>query len=354
MGERAEAIIWLGGRILAALGAVSSLVLIILTLTGVIPPGWTLLSLLATGAGALLTLVGRDTEVRLARLVARPLGWEAGRADRIPPLVVPSYPPELAAVLRKSVVLWGQWRGADARAYVLPNAGSVDQVRLPYALPRMLVVTRSADAALTGGAPADVVTGDPAFDSRWLVWTQDPTFAQELLAPAVREAFMHPLLKHARIGIEQGVVWLYETRSTGRTTQQVADRFVALQAVVDAVPHDVWRRWRVATTDQSPSAPATPVAPAPSIADAATAQLAMPGSTPERPRTRDRNILGRLALLLPFTCFGAPVGLVLGLLALRAVAQGRANNRAQAIAGIVLAIVSMLFAGVMAAASLAA
>ncbi len=134
----------------------------------------------------------------------------------------------------------GQWRGRSIQRF---EAGcyTVEQMTMPRPLPTVHVIP----AALAPGTLAvegrGTTTGDPDFDRRWCVTTDNERVAAELLSPGMREAFMHPAAQGRAVTFHGEYVssWADDSGSWG--TARVRLEFLAV--VVGRIAPHIWKRF---------------------------------------------------------------------------------------------------------------
>jgi hypothetical protein len=164
-------------------------------------PGIVVLILFIGGGIYVSTMLKRQAKGEVKKTGAEMLGLKREVGDPFGLLAFP-----LALMARTSdpridELVWGPWRGIDVTVFGL----SFDAPTLPGAPP-----TRSAFACalakVDAGFPSVVAepqamltsferaptgtrveVGDPSFDHRWNVWSEDEGFARELLGPSMRD-----------------------------------------------------------------------------------------------------------------------------------------------------------------------
>jgi hypothetical protein len=152
------------------------------------------------------------SRLRAADRVERRTGTEllGLRRETTDPFGLAAYPVQLFRRADEVVVdevSWGSWRQIDVR--IFGATATVPAVFAPGDTPAAADGAKTGFAGVLTNLGADVpavvlepdvlatafarvpalgraTTGDPAFDARWTVWTDDPSFASAFLSPELR------------------------------------------------------------------------------------------------------------------------------------------------------------------------
>ncbi len=141
---------------------------------------------------------------------------------------------------RRSSCVGGQWRGRTVQRFVTDGV-TVEILALPRPLPRLQVVhagTKSG-AMDVGGLP--VATGNPDFDERLTVYSDEPAFVHTLLDPAMQEALLHPAFRGRSLTIDADIMYLWTDAETSWDEARV--RFEFLSVLIARIPLAVWERF---------------------------------------------------------------------------------------------------------------
>ncbi len=276
-----------------------------------------LLVLLACGAA-----IGAIVVSRLARRMkkdAGELGWVYRREGTPVPLgAISGFPFQGLASGDVEHEISGQWRGADARAFILHSiphgfSGRFSVTMMGISTPTPLVeIHPRTNFQRNFDGSTDVTTGSPEFDKRWRVMSRDPQFARALLTPALMERLLADRSAEIPIAIENSVIftWSPVHRAARRDIRTSLDLLTDVAIIVaDAAGRFV----RDGAADPAASAP--------------------PPVEAAKPK-KSRRFLAVLSLILPLTFVLAPVGIVCGHAAIRACRRGEANNYRYAVIGL--------------------
>ncbi len=85
----------------------------------------------------------------------------------------------------------GQWRGRFVQRFETGHY-TVELMTMSGALPSLHVIPSGLNFGALAIEGRVATTGDPAFDRRWTLVTENPDFAAALMTPHMREALMHP------------------------------------------------------------------------------------------------------------------------------------------------------------------
>jgi hypothetical protein len=186
---------------LRLLGAFVALVVVVLLLQRL--PTLVVLVLVVAGTWWAASKLRASERKEQRRTGTEWLGLERATDDRFG---IAAFPVQLFRRADEMVVdetSWGTWRGLDVRVFgataavpdvmgVTPEAtqrvgfaGVLTNLAAdvpPVVLEPQVLATAFARAPALGR----VTTGDPAFDSRWTVWTDDAGFGRSLVGPELR------------------------------------------------------------------------------------------------------------------------------------------------------------------------
>lgn len=141
---------------------------------------------------------------------------------------------------RRTPCVSGQWRGRTVQRFVTEGV-TVELLALPRPLPCVQVVPVGAKRGPMdiGGLP--VATGNPEFDARLAVYSDEPTFVHTLLDPAMQEALLHPAFRGRSLTIDADVMYLWTDATTSWDEARV--RFELLSVLISRIPLAVWERF---------------------------------------------------------------------------------------------------------------
>lgn len=291
--------------------------------------------------GSILGVLTSDAADRAAHPITFPPGWRCLGSAK-PVCEDPAVPPFHGGRPRRTDVVFGQWRGRGAQWFVLAQ-NAVARVDLPVPLPSLLLLPRGVSQAFDVGVGEDLRTESADFGQSWRVWCQDLRYAHALLHPRVMERLLAPDAPSCGLTIDGSGIYAWEpvTRVSGDV---VGARLTLLSDVIDLIPPHVWRMYgshRAAAPTSSAGEPASiaaddQVSGPVSVRALIDAHESQGNPDFARVASREKNLLGRLSVLLFFTLWGIPVGAVLGWRGLKAAREGRANNPRMARAGLVL------------------
>jgi len=323
------------------------------------------IGLLFATLGGVFMLIGGDMHARTLKPFARRHGWEYDPRGLSLALAHPTAHPFGPTKMKRTHVLRGQVDGRPAQWFNLGTEYAVEMIRLPAALPRLELLPRSMRTSLDVGRGTDLRIEVGRFNDRWQVWCRDLPYAHALLAPDLVEMLENPLAEDMGIVIEGNVAYAWR-RAENAKVEDIRGRLMVLTGVIQRIPAHVWRKYvgvevapmaADARNMRADAAAMTPVARVELARAREVARRASPMVTPdplaefkavvakhEVPRdrsfaqvaARDRNILGRMSVLLAFTWLGVPAGMVLAVKARRACRAGEANNPRVAMAGLLL------------------
>lgn len=134
----------------------------------------------------------------------------------------------------------GEWRGRAVQRFSTA-AITVELMTLTGVLPRLEVVPSglARESLAVGGRV--VLTGDPAFDSRWTVVTNDSQFASAFLSFPVREALMHPAAAGRALVVDGAALYLWAPGVQSWSEARV--RFEFLSVIRGRLDEDLWERF---------------------------------------------------------------------------------------------------------------
>ncbi|NYI42585.1 DUF4190 domain-containing protein [Demequina lutea] len=335
-------VVW--GRVLMWLATPLTITLAALALFGAVPWTATNAGLLLFGAGFLIVRTGVAPETIKAKRIAASMGWASRpAAEAVETIPGTQYPFRLT--LKPQALSVGRWRDHEARRWLLGSQFAVEAVALRGNMPALHVIPNTKAFAKAMGGGSDFLTGDAAFDAAWRVWCRYPEYARAMLSDAVRALFASERLRGVPVLFEGGFVCTW-TPLSAQSIKEIDGRFESLAALRGAISNQVLSHYSMAgsaTVLRDPTG--TPVTmpgehlPGPGL----TASVVRTGEIAQR----DKNLFGRLSVLLPFTFFFAPVGLVLGILGARAAHRGEASNGGLAKLGIGLSIGMLALLAVM-------
>lgn len=336
-------VVW--GRILMGLATPLTILLAALALFGVVPwtaahAGWLLF-----GAGLLLVRTGVAPETIEAQRIAASMGWASRPAAEAAGIIPGTqYPFRLA--LKPQALSVGRWRGYEARRWLLGSQFAVEAVEVRGNMPALHITPNTKAFENAMGQGSDFRTGDAGFDSAWRIWCRYPEYARAMLSEAVRAILATEKLQGVPVLFEGGFVCTW-TPLSAQSVTAIDGHLESLAALRGAISNQVLSHYSLAgsaTVLRDPTGTSVPMpgnhGPGPGLA----ASVVRTGEVAQR----DKNQFARLSVLLPFTFFFAPVGLVLGILGVRAAKRGEASNGGLAKLGIGLSIgILVLFAFMM-------
>lgn len=141
---------------------------------------------------------------------------------------------------RRSTCVAGQWRGRTVQRFVSEGI-TVELLALPRPLPRIQVVHAGIKRGAMGVGGLPVATGNPEFDARLAVYSDDPSFVSTLLDPAMQEALLHPAFSGRSLTIDADVMYLWTDTET--TWDEARVRFEFLSVLIARIPLAVWDRF---------------------------------------------------------------------------------------------------------------
>lgn len=146
----------------------------------------------------------------------------------------------------------GQWRGRFVQR-LETGRYSVELMTMSGALPTLHVIPSgfNGEALTIEGRVAP--TGDPDFDRRWTVITDNADFAAALLTPHMREALMHPAAEGRAVAFEADQV--YSWAVDGGSWQDARIRLDFLAVVLGRVGEDVRQCFEVSAMAPAAGAP---------------------------------------------------------------------------------------------------
>jgi hypothetical protein len=203
----------------------------------------------------------------------------------------------------------GVWLGQTGAVFTHGARTTVTARSMLREVPTLQLVPKGALALLDTGGGRRLNAESAVLQGRWQVVAADERIAHAMLPPHSLAALEDFGAESTNVAFDRGLAWTTDT-GVRLTADDVRKRLDLLSRLTEQIPLSV-------TVEES-----------------------------SRPSaffrgTREKNILGRLSVLLPFTIFGAPFGLWLGFRALRAVREGRADNRRTAVWGVALSIAAM-------------
>ncbi len=141
---------------------------------------------------------------------------------------------------RRSACVSGQWRGRTVQRFITEGV-TVELLALPRPLPRVQVVRAGTKrgAMDVGGMP--VATGNPEFDARLTVYSDEPALVHALLDASMQEALMHPAFAGRSLTIDADVMYLWTDAET--TWDEARVRFEFLSVLIARIPLAVWERF---------------------------------------------------------------------------------------------------------------
>lgn len=169
-----------------------------------------------------------------ARQFARAHGLEA-HVDHPAPLPAGT---EHSFPAQRTHCVSGQWRGRHVQRFFGAGA-TVELMTLPSELPLLQVIPTGTDCGSLAVGGRAIATGEPAFDSRFQVVTDDPAFALAFLTPSVREAIAHPAAAGRVLTVAGGAVSTHVVGQAPWVEARV--RFEFLAVIVGRVDGAVWR-----------------------------------------------------------------------------------------------------------------
>lgn len=134
----------------------------------------------------------------------------------------------------------GEWRGRAVQRFST-SAITVELMTLPGILPRLQVIPSGLERGALAIGGWVVPTGDSAFDSRWIVMTDDAEFAAAFLSPRVREALLHPAASGRALVVDGSALYLWAPGEQSWSDTRV--RFEFLSVISGRIEPDVWARF---------------------------------------------------------------------------------------------------------------
>ncbi len=286
------------------------------------------------------------------RSVDVPPGWQCWRSLR-PAVDDPLLAPFAGGRTVRKNVMAGTWSQLPAQWFVVGRI-AVTMVTLPAAFPILQLVPRAYRTEFDVGRGDDLHTESAEFRARWRIWSPDLMYAHAVLGPRFLERLLQPDAIGCGVTVVGRDLYAWEPLD-GFPETGVTARLGLLTDLVRLVPAHVWRMYGGGAVPHDGTR-AQGAAPSREVQALIDAHGGRPDVDPvAMVATREKNLLGRLSLLLFFTIWGIPVGLVLGWRAVRAAREGRATNARVAKAGLVLnavavavGVVAALVAGLLA------
>lgn len=199
----------------------------------------------------------------------------------------------------------GNWRGDTAAVATIGARTTVVAVWASHRLPTIQLVPNGFAGLLDAGHGTTMSAELVSLQRKWRVIAADPSHAHAAFPPtslAALDAFgSEPI-----IAFDGNLAWTTDP-GVRLKPEQIAERLDLLAELAHRVP-----------------------------AFARPTSTVRSDPTPFFGGTRERNILGRLSVLLPLTLVGAPFGIWAGVRGLRAQREGRADNRRTAKVGVIL------------------
>ena len=170
----------------------------------------------------------------------------------------PGLPPSASshpfAGQRRRQCVSGEWRGREVQRFST-SAITVELMTLAGVLPRLQVVASGSEREALAVGGRVVRTGDPVFDSRWTVVTDDSSFASAFLNVGVREALLHPAAAGRALVVDGAALYLWAPGA--RPWSEARVRFEFLSVIRGRLDEDLWERFDM--TPKEPSLPADAV-----------------------------------------------------------------------------------------------
>ena len=165
----------------------------------------------------------------------------------------------------------------------------------------------------------DIFFESTDFTARWRVMCPDVRYAHAVVHPRMMERLLNLGDNGFPVTLDGDKVFTWARQESAKEAD-IAARFSLLRDVVALIPPHVWREYGRPVGSVTPGAGAG----APGTARSFLVPV------------RDKNLWGRVAVLLSLTWILAPIGILVGYSAKRNVKKGLASNLKTAQAGIVL------------------
>lgn len=146
----------------------------------------------------------------------------------------------------------GQWRGRFVQRFETGRY-SVELMTMSGALPTLHVIPSGLNCGALAIEGRVASTGDPAFDRRWTIVTDNTDFAAALLTPHMREALMHPAAEGRAVSFQADQV--YSWAADGGSWQNARVRLDFLAVVLGRVGEDTRRLFETSAVVAAPGAP---------------------------------------------------------------------------------------------------
>lgn len=222
----------------------------------------------------------------------------------------------------------GMWQGVPVGQFLSGftprrNFGNywINVAQMPGSLPPIEIVPRGY-AGRKEDVGDDVFLESSDFTERWRVMCPDVRYAHAVVHPRMMERLLALGDDAFPVTIDGDKVFTWARQESAKA-DDVAPRLTLLRDVVALVPPHVWREYGRRVGSAAPGAGVD----APGAARAFLVPV------------RDKNLWGRVSLLLSLTWILAPLGILVGYSAKRNVEKGLASNMRTARAGIVLGYV---------------
>lgn len=187
----------------------------------------------------------------------------------------------------------GQWRGRFVRRFETGRY-SVELMTMSGALPTLHVIPSDLNCGALAIEGRVASTGDPTFDRRWTIITDNAEFATALLTPHMREALMHPAAEGRAVSFaaDQVASWAAD----GGSWQEARVRLDFLAVLVGRIGEGVRQRFEASAPSSTGGAPMW--VPADDVSDGPQWAVApMPTARPEQ-RHQDLSDTGEFEVSL--------------------------------------------------------
>lgn len=134
----------------------------------------------------------------------------------------------------------GEWRGRAVQRFSTSEI-TVELMTLPGILPKLQVVPSGLERGALAVGGWVVKTGDPAFDSRWTVMTDNAEFAAAFLSTRVREALLHPAANGRSLVVDGAALYLWAPGHLGWSDARV--RFEFLSVISGRIEPTIWAQF---------------------------------------------------------------------------------------------------------------
>jgi hypothetical protein len=244
-----------------------------------------------------LTFVMRAKSKRSGKTASR-LGWDPTSANLW--CGVEAMPVNASAGPSVMTSMHGMWRGHLSESTTLGpgRRGSftfsrVELMELSGSLPLLEIIRRGKNAAARASGDDDFEVGSTEFDKNFRVVAPNREFARAVLHPRMVKRLLQEDARELSLTIVGARIMVWSVPPA--TLDDLEARLNVMADVIDLIPEDAYTRWE-------------------------SAPVVMPSDS------KKKNWMARVAVVLSYSFFLTPVGIILGHRALRASRRGLATN----------------------------